>query len=57
MVTGADVALLSTESMWRGGAANRMLGMEVVSVEPGSASVRMVERPDMATAGICATQG
>jgi acyl-CoA thioesterase len=46
-VTDNQVALLSTESMWREDAASRMLGMEIVSVAPGSASVRMLVRPDM----------
>ena len=33
--------------MWAGDAASRMLGMEVVSVAPGSAVVSMVVRADM----------
>ena len=36
-----------TEQMWGDDAASRMLGMEVTSVAPGSATVSMVVRADM----------
>lgn len=42
-----EVARLSTEVMWAGDAASRMLGMEVVEVGPGSARVTMTVRDDM----------
>ena len=48
MTTDPDeVARLSTEEMWRGDAASRMLGMRVVSVAPGAAVVSMTVREDM----------
>lgn len=52
MVTPADEAAAetarrSTEEMWSGDAASRMLGMEVAAVGPGSATVTMTVRPDM----------
>lgn len=42
-----DVARLSTDHMWAGDAASRMLGMRIDSVEPGAAVVSMTVRPDM----------
>lgn len=42
-----DVSRLSTDHMWAGDAASRMLGMRVVSVEPGEAVVSMTVRSDM----------
>jgi acyl-CoA thioesterase len=42
-----ETARLSTEQMWRGDAASRMLGMEVVEVGPGCATVSMTVREDM----------
>src|SRR5689334_9037494 len=42
-----EVARLSTEEMWSGDAASRMLGMGVASVARGSAVVSMVVRADM----------
>lgn len=42
-----EVARLGAEEMWRGDAASRMLGMELVSVAPGSAVVSMQVREDM----------
>ncbi|VXB88799.1 hydroxyphenylacetyl-CoA thioesterase PaaI [Nocardioides sp. AX2bis] len=42
-----EVARLSTEAMWAGDAASRMLGMEVTASGPGTASVTMTVREDM----------
>lgn len=42
-----EVARLSTEEMWRGDAASRMLGMAVAEVGPGTAVVTMTVREDM----------
>ena len=42
-----EVARVSTEEMWRGDAASRMLGMSVVAVAPGSAVLEMRVREDM----------
>ncbi|HET7349903.1 MAG TPA: hydroxyphenylacetyl-CoA thioesterase PaaI [Marmoricola sp.] len=42
-----ETARLSTEQMWRDDAASRMLGMEVVEVGPGRATVSMTVREDM----------
>ena len=42
-----EVARLSTEEMWRGDAASRMLGMTVAEVGPGTAVVTMTVREDM----------
>lgn len=42
-----EVARLSTEAMWSGDAASRMLGMRVLEVGPGRASVAMTVRADM----------
>ncbi|MGA8211464.1 MAG: hydroxyphenylacetyl-CoA thioesterase PaaI [Nocardioidaceae bacterium] len=44
---GREDAVASAETMWRGDAASRMLGMRLVSVAPGSAVVSMRVRPDM----------
>jgi acyl-CoA thioesterase len=38
---------MSAESMWEADAASRTLGMQLVSVSPGSAVVSMVVRDDM----------
>ena len=43
----AEVARLSTEAMWAGDAASRMLGIEIISVGPGTALVSMRVRADM----------
>ena len=49
-----EVARRSTELMWSGDAASRMLGMSVASVGPGSASVEMTVRDDMVNGwGMC----
>jgi acyl-CoA thioesterase len=42
-----DVARHSAEVMWAGDTASQMLGMEVVSVSPGTATLRMTVREDM----------
>ena len=42
-----EVARLSTEQMWAGDAASRMLGLQVLSVGPGTATVSMRVREDM----------
>jgi len=46
-MTPDEVARSSTEEMWRGDTASRMLGMTVVSVAPGSAVLEMRVREDM----------
>lgn len=43
----AEVARLSTDAMMAGDAASRMLGMEVISVGPGTSVVSMRVRDDM----------
>jgi acyl-CoA thioesterase len=45
--TPDEVARLSTDEMWAGDAASRMLGMQIVSVAPGQCVVAMVVRDDM----------
>lgn len=42
-----DLARRSADAMWQGDAASRMLGMEIVSVGPGTATVSMTVREDM----------
>ena len=42
-----ELAEASTKAMWAGDEASRLLGMEIVEVGPGSATVSMVIRPDM----------
>ncbi len=46
-VTDQELARRSADAMWAGDAASRMLGMEVVSVGPGTASLSMTVREDM----------
>jgi acyl-CoA thioesterase len=49
-----EVARLSTEAMWDADAASRMLGMQVRSVGPGTATVAMLVRADMVNGwGLC----
>jgi acyl-CoA thioesterase len=43
----ADLPRRSAEAMWDGDAASRMLGMEIVAVGPGTATVSMRVREDM----------
>jgi acyl-CoA thioesterase len=48
------LARRSAEHMWSGDAASRMLGMEIVDVGPGSATVTMRVRQDMFNGwGLC----
>ena len=47
MVTPQQVAELSTQEMWRTDAASQGLGMQVVAVAPGRATVSMTVREDM----------
>jgi acyl-CoA thioesterase len=42
-----DLARRSAEVMWSGDAASQMLGIEVVDVGPGSATLSMTVREDM----------
>ena len=42
-----EVARRSAQSMWAGDAASRGLGMELVEVAPGRATLRMTVRADM----------
>jgi acyl-CoA thioesterase len=42
-----EVARRSTEVMWRDDAASKMLGMTVVAVAPGEATLEMTVRADM----------
>jgi acyl-CoA thioesterase len=46
-VSPDDVARRSAEAMWAGDAASRSLGMEIVDVAPGRATLRMTVREDM----------
>ena len=49
-----DLARRSAEHMWAGDAASRMLGMRVVTVGPGAATVSMRVREDMVNGwGLC----
>jgi acyl-CoA thioesterase len=42
-----EVARASTEEMWQGDAASKMLGMSVAGVSPGEATLEMTVRADM----------
>ena len=46
-MTPERVATLSAEAMWAGDAASRGLGMEILRVGPGHATLRMTVREDM----------
>jgi hypothetical protein len=46
-VSPDDVATRAAEAMWAGDAASRALGMELVEVAPGRATLRMTVRADM----------
>ena len=49
-----DLARRSADSMWADDAASRMLGMKIVAVGPGTATVTMVVREDMINGwGLC----
>jgi acyl-CoA thioesterase len=45
--TPDEIARASADTMWAADRASELLGMEVVEVAPGRASVSMVVRPDM----------
>jgi acyl-CoA thioesterase len=47
MTDADDLARRSADAMWEGDAASRMLGMEVASVGPGTATLSMTVRADM----------
>jgi acyl-CoA thioesterase len=47
MTSADDLARRSADAMWEGDAASRMLGMEIVSVGPGTATLSMTVRADM----------
>jgi acyl-CoA thioesterase len=42
-----EIARASAETMWAADRASRLLGMEIVEVGPGRATVSMIVRPDM----------
>jgi acyl-CoA thioesterase len=46
-VTPEDVATRSAAAMWAGDRASRGLGMEILEVAPGRATMRMTVREDM----------
>ena len=46
-LSAEDVARRSAEAMWASDAASRALGMEIVAVAPGRATVTMQVREDM----------
>ena len=49
-----DLARRSADSMWADDAASRMLGMKIVAVGPGTATVSMAVREDMINGwGLC----
>ncbi len=47
MTDADDLARRSAAAMWEGDEASRMLGMEIVSVGPGTATLSMTVRADM----------
>jgi acyl-CoA thioesterase len=54
MTTPDELARRSAEVMWSGDAASQALGMEIVSVGPGTATLRMTVREDMINGwGLC----
>jgi acyl-CoA thioesterase len=46
-VTPDEVATRAADAMWAGDAASRALGMQLVEVRPGRATLRMTVREDM----------
>lgn len=46
-MSAQDVARRSAEAMWAGDAASQALGMRIVEVAPGSATLEMAVRDDM----------
>ena len=47
MTSPAEVARRSAEAMWSSDRASRSLGMEIVEIAPGRATMRMTVREDM----------
>ena len=47
MTTPDEVARASADAMWSGDAASKALGMQLVSVGPGTATLSMTVREDM----------
>jgi acyl-CoA thioesterase len=47
MTTPDDLARTSADAMWSGDAASKALGMQIVSVGPGTATLSMTVRGDM----------
>ena len=47
MTTPDDLARTSADAMWSGDAASKALGMQIVSVGPGTATLSMTVREDM----------
>ena len=47
MTSPEDLARRSADAMWAGDAASKALGMEIVSVGPGTATLSMKVRDDM----------
>jgi len=45
--TPQDVAEATRDAMWKGDRASRLLGMQVLAVGPGSATLEMTVREDM----------
>jgi acyl-CoA thioesterase len=53
-LTEGDIARRSAEEMWRNDAASRMLGLRIMAVGPGTATVAMRVRKDMINGwGMC----
>ena len=46
-MTDDEIARASADTIWAGDRASQLLGMEIVAVAPGRATVSMVVRPDM----------
>ena len=46
-MSAEEIARASADTMWAGDRASELLGMEIVEVAPGRATVSMVVRPDM----------
>ena len=45
--TADEIARASADTMWAADRASELLGMQIVEVAPGRATVSMVVRPDM----------
>ena len=46
-IAADEIARASADTMWAADRASQLLGMEIVDVAPGRATVSMVVRPDM----------